>query len=202
MCQNDISTPKKQIRKKKYAKLLVLGTADAGKSTLIRHMRQLHGQQFGNEEITHFRKTIQISCLEYLISIIPNFLKEHTMTAADQQSCENFLDNYKSKSEHDREFIDEALKIWHSSSLQTFIKHLIIVENWMEPMSVKSFDIEGPTNTVCPVSFSTGQRLHSDNPASHFLRCFNRIMAKEYQPKVEDILNLRVPTTGIFFGCH
>ena len=55
---------------KKCAKVLVLGTADAGKSTLIRHMRQLHGEQFRAEEISHFKNIIRICCLEYLISII------------------------------------------------------------------------------------------------------------------------------------
>ena len=117
------------------------------------------------------------------------------MASTHQQACENFLDTYKSKSEPDREFIDEALKIWHSSSFQTYIKDLIVVQNWM---SIQSFDIEDPASTVCSVPFYICQRLHSDNPASHFLRCFNRIMAKEYQPKNEDILNLRVPTTGKF----
>ena len=163
-------------------------------------MRQLHGQQFGNEEITHFRKLIQICCLEYLTSIIPNFLKERSMTSTHQQACENFLDNYKSKSEPDREFIEEALKIWHISSLQSYIQHMIILENWMETVSVNSFEIEeDPTNKVFQETFHTPQRLHSDNPASHFLRCFNRIMAEEYRPKLEDILNWRVPTTGKYY---
>ena len=41
-----------------------------------------------------------------------------------------------------------------------------------------------------------GQRIHSDNPLSHFLKCFDRIMETDYKPNLEDILNLRVPTSG------
>ena len=46
-------------------------------------------------------------------------------------------------------------------------------------------------------------RLHSDNPGNLYLRQFDRIMAEGYSPKLEDILNIRLPTTGIYhFPIH
>ena len=30
----------------------------------------------------------------------------------------------------------------------------------------------------------------------HFLRCFDKILAEGYTPRLEDILNLRIATTG------
>ena len=40
------------------------------------------------------------------------------------------------------------------------------------------------------------KHIYSDNPAKHFLKCFDRIMSEGYVPSLDDILNLRVPTTG------
>ncbi|ETO15917.1 guanine nucleotide-binding protein G(o) subunit alpha [Reticulomyxa filosa] len=50
-----------QVRESRY-KLLLLGAGESGKSTMLRHMRQIHGQPFSQEELMdalpHIRKNI------------------------------------------------------------------------------------------------------------------------------------------------
>lgn len=67
------------------------------------------------------------------------------------------------------------------------------LQNSTKTVNVRTFETNGSGIPIGKVP----KRLHSDNPASHFLRFFDRIMAEGYYPKLEDILSLRIPTTGI-----
>ena len=51
-------------------------------------------------------------------------------------------------------------------------------------------------------SVNAPKRLHSDNPANHFLPSFSRIMAKGYNPSLEDILSVRIPTKGALMSSN
>ena len=182
------------------AKILILGTADAGKSTLIRHMRKLHGREFESLEMAHFKKVIRLSCLEYLVAIVKKFLKDEQTTKPYHGACENFLEHYKSISVPDREFIEMALNIWRLVALQSFITKTIHLDSYGIDSNNMAFEfshIHGDAAQTIEMSFE-GKRIHSDNPLSHFLKCFERIMEKDYKPDLEDILNLRVPTSGKF----
>ena len=107
------------------AKILILGTADAGKSTLIRHMRKLHGREFESLEMERFKKVIRLSCIEYLVTIVNKFLKDEQTTKSYHGACENFLEHYRSISDPDNEFIDKALNIWSVAALQSYITKTI-----------------------------------------------------------------------------
>ena len=164
----------------KIAKVLVLGAAESGKSTICRHIRQLHGQQLSNEEILHYKHNIRISCLENFLTIVSNFLKDESQAPSGQQQCVEFLEEFKSRLEVDREFLEKAVTVWRISSLQKYIL------SHMKPIGI-------------PLGISIGtapKRLYSDNPANHFLPSFSRIMAKGYCPTLKDILSVRIPTTG------
>ena len=182
--------------------MLILGTADAGKSTLIRHMRQLHGVKFECIEMANFKKIIRMSCLEYLVAIVDNFLKNELSTKVYHGACENFLNHYKSASNPDTELIEKALSIWKVAALKSYIQSTINFKHFdsnVTPSShpgLESATISGNVNKTLPSTSIDGQQLHSDNPMSHFLKCFDRIMAQDYQPSLDDILNLRMPTSG------
>ena len=175
--------------------MLILGTADAGKSTLIRHMRQLHGQELGSLEMEHFKSVIRISCLEILASVVENFLKDKPITKNYCDLCECFLEHYRSISEPDMKFIEEALTIWKISALQDFLRQITIDGIQLRDQFINSHQIEDTGNKYLQ-TLRNGQRIHSDNPLNHFMKCFDRIMEPGYQPSLKDILNLRVPTSG------
>lgn len=182
------------------AKILILGTADAGKSTLIRHMRKLHGREFESLEMAHFKKVIRLSCIEYLVTIVNKFLKDEQTTKSYHGACENFLEHYRSISDPDNEFIDKALNIWRVGALQSYITKTIHWESYgteLKDIASELSHINGNKAQAIQMSFD-GQRIYSDNPINHFLKCFERIMETDYQPNLEDILNLRVPTSGTF----
>ena len=87
-------------------------------------MRQLHGDEFSSLEMEHFKGVIRTSCLELLATVVANFLKDTPITKNYYASCECFLEHYKSISEPDINFIEEALTIWKISALQGFIRQM------------------------------------------------------------------------------
>ena len=156
--------------------MLFLGAAESGKSTICKHIRRIHGDKFSEEEILRFKHHIRITCLESFINMMVEFLK-YAPQASYTQQCIEFLEEYKMESEYNRAFLNKAMPLWRILGLQ---KHMLAA---ISPMGIPSV--------------TTTKRLHSDNPANHFLPSFSRIMAKGYNPTLEDILSVRIATTGI-----
>ena len=175
------------------AKVLILGAAESGKSTICRHIRQLHGQQFSDAEILHFKKAIRASCLQHFLNAIGDLLLDPNLDFATKEICDELLQKYKNKSHIDREFLEEAVIIWKIPLVQEHIVNLTTLYNATENNDGESLENTGITKHKELV------RLHSDNPGNLFLRRFDRIMAEGYSPKLEDILNIRLPTTGIYY---
>ena len=180
--QTVISSQKRNVHE---AKVLVLGSSDAGKSTLCRHMSQLYGEQFTESEILRFKGKVRSACLKHFVSILHDFLKEDYVRPSLQHLCERFLEEWKRGSLMERSFLDSGVAIWRVSSFHEYIQQRIKITNQLN-------------NTSCDSGKLTfkQKQLHSDNPAKHCLIYFDRIMNKGYQPNLDDILNLKDPTIG------
>ena len=155
--------------------MLFLGAAESGKSTICRHIRRIHGDKFSEEEILNFKHHIRIRCLESFINMIEEFLM-YAAPASYTQQCIAFLEEYKKESEYNRDYLNNAITLWRIAGLQ---KHMLAA-----------------ISPICIPTVTKSKRLHSDNPANHFLPSFSRIMAKGYNPTWEDILSVRIATTG------
>ena len=177
----------------KKAKVLVLGAAESGKSTICRHMRQLHGEKFGDAEMLHFKQTIRASCIEHFINILTDVLEYKPLLAKDRDQCTLLLEQYKEKPSIDRNFLDSAVKIWKIKNVQEYISEITSLDSISASINDEGLpeDVDSKVQRDKPV-----QKLHSDNPANHFLRYFDKMLAEGYTPRLEDILNLRIATTG------
>lgn len=159
---------------------MFLGAAESGKSTLCRQIRILHGCKFSDEEILRFKHHIRVSCLKHFITIINDYLEDTENTAKrENEEILEFLLDYKRLEflqEFGRTYLNKSVNIWRNSSLQKFMLASV------RPMGIPSI--------------ISSKRLHADNPASHFLPSLSRIMSKGYNPTLEDILSVRIPTSG------
>ena len=124
-----------------------------------------------------------MSCLKHFITIINDYLEdtENRVNLKNEEIKElcKFLGDYKRREysqDFERSYLNKSVNIWRNSSLQKFMLASV------RPMGIPSI-------------IST-KRLHADNPASHFLPSLSRIMAKGYSPTSEDILSVRIPTSG------
>ena len=182
-------TPDNQIL---FAKVLLLGAAESGKSTLCRHIRLLYGEPLGEDEILHLRHNIRTSCLEYLTKMLSDCIDQNKIPAEHQEACKEFLEQSKSNCNRDRQFLDKSVAIWRNSSLQRYILEMKTQQHFA---TTTSGDSDDAVPSKVNVKKNQG-KLHSDHPAHHFLPSFARIMSEGYYPISDDILSLRIPTTG------
>ena len=156
-------------------------------------MRQLYGNKFDEEELFKFKNEIQGSCLQYFKNIILEMLKKEKISVENKDRCENFIEEFENiDHEYDKFHCPErVMSIWSIASVQQFILEKT-TRNTVAKIERKSY------------MTSDSQRnnlygMYSDNPAIHFLISFNRIMSKDYEPSLDDILNLRSPTKGTLY---
>ena len=156
-------------------------------------MRQLHGEKFGDAEMLHFKQTIRASCIEHFINILSDVLEYKPLLAKDRDKCTLLLEQYKEKPNIDRNFLDSAVKMWQIRTVQEYISEITSLDSFSASINDEGLpeDVDSKVSRAKSV-----QKLHSDNPANHFLRYFDKILAEGYTPRLEDILNLRIATTG------
>ena len=175
------------------ATVLILGTAESGKSTLCRHMRQLYGNKFDDDELLKFKNEIQSSCLQYFKNIIHEMLKEDKISAQNKDKCENFIEEFENIGPEYGKFycLERVMSIWSIVSVQQFILEKTAQNDVAE--------IDRKCYMTSNAKGNTFDGMYSDNPAIHFLISFDRIMSKDYEPSLDDILNLRSPTKGTLY---
>ncbi len=159
-------------------------------------MRHINWEKLGNEEIFHLKNSIRAASLKYFTNILPEFLKCENISAVHEQQCKLFLEEQKVLSKIDRKTLDAGLKIWRIPSFQDYLHELMLSGDLSDGRSITILDSferyhredEGKSTSMKPI--------HSDNPAKRFLNFFDKIVSEGYIPSLEDILSLRIPTTG------
>ena len=140
----------------------------------------------------HFKHNIRTSCLENLTKLLSACIDENKITSEHLHACKEFLDESKSNCNKDRQFLDKSVAIWRNSTLQNYILE-------MTPQHYFSTEVSYASQETLPSASNVNKsqsKLHSDHPAYHLLPSFSRIMSKGYYPTLDDILSIRIPTTG------
>ncbi|XP_067824485.1 guanine nucleotide-binding protein subunit alpha-11-like [Heptranchias perlo] len=155
-------------RRKKELKLLLLGTGESGKSTFIKQMRIIHGSGYSEEDRKAFAKLVY----QNIITAMQSITRAMDTLNIQYQQQEN-----KQNSQVIKEL--EAYKV------TTFeIQHANAIKSlWNDP-GVKT----------CYERRREYQLLDSTN---YYLTDIDRIAASDYIPTDQDVLRVRVPTTGI-----
>ena len=109
--------------------MLILGTSDSGKSTICRHLKQLYGEKFNDQEKVLFKKKIRSSCLNAFVTILPKFLQEEGIPHVLHQQCDRFLDEWRYEATEmskalERAFADAGIRIWRTSTFQKYVRSI------------------------------------------------------------------------------
>ncbi|CAH8485181.1 unnamed protein product [Heterobilharzia americana] len=153
---------------RKEVKLLLLGTGESGKSTFVKQMRIIHGSGYTDADKRAF-----ISLIYQNI-----FLAMHTMFDAlsllsiELQNSEN-QENMRLIQEVDPESATTL------SSEQIEAIHKL----WADPGMKQCYERR--------------REFQLTDSSKYYLDNFDRIADPEYLPNLQDILRVRVPTTGI-----
>ncbi|XP_029024624.1 guanine nucleotide-binding protein subunit alpha-14-like [Betta splendens] len=149
-------------------KLLLLGTGESGKSTFIKQMRIIHGSGYSESERKGFIRLVFLNIFTGIQALIEAMKNLHI----------DYVDNRN---------------ITHAERLrQVDTENLCALEAWQADAIKKVWSDHGVQSC-----YERRREFQISDSAKYYLSDMDRISAPCYIPTLQDILRVRVPTTGI-----
>ncbi|KAK2724737.1 guanine nucleotide-binding protein G(q) subunit alpha-like [Artemia franciscana] len=155
-------------KQREEVKLVLLGTGESGKSTFIKQMRIIHGKGYSDEDRSGFKKLVFQNIFEVIQSIIRAM--ESLQIDYEESGC---IDKARAVNE-----VDSGKVTTFESPYVKYIKEL-----WND-LGVKK-------------AYERRREYQVTDSAEYYLKHLDRIADPNYLPTEQDILRVRVPTTGI-----
>ncbi|XP_078054360.1 guanine nucleotide-binding protein subunit alpha-14-like [Mustelus asterias] len=155
-------------QRKRELKLLLLGTGESGKSTFIKQMRIIHGSGYSEEDRKAFAKLVYQNIITAVQSIV---------RAMDILNIQ-----YQQPGNKDNSQVIKELEAYKITTLER--QHADAIKSLWNDLGVRT----------CYERRREYQLLDSTN---YYLTDIDRIAANDYIPTDQDVLRVRVPTTGI-----
>jgi len=158
-------------------KLLFLGAGGSGKSTLFRQLRLLHGNGLQVEERTNYRSSIYLNIVEGMKTLLDGNLLFNSGEGSDSEDvglsevtkCEEKLADYI-------ETVDDGAMI--TPEVAAYFKEAWNDKGMQETWSYRS-------------------KLQLQDSLKYFLKNIDRIATEDYIPSKDDVMHVRITTTGI-----
>ncbi|KAM4635190.1 guanine nucleotide-binding protein subunit alpha-14-like [Polymixia lowei] len=163
----------KQLRRDKREsqrelKLLLLGTGESGKSTFIKQMRIIHGSGYSEADRKGFTRLVFQNIVTAIQALI------HAMKTLQI------------------DYIDDK-NISHAEKLSRVeADQVLSLESWQADAIRRVWNDHGVQRC-----YDRRREFQLSDSAKYYLSDLDRITAPIYVPTVQDILRVRVPTTGI-----
>ncbi|XP_059825744.1 guanine nucleotide-binding protein subunit alpha-14 [Hypanus sabinus] len=149
-------------------KLLLLGTGESGKSTFIKQMRIIHGDGYSDEDRRNFTKLV--------------FQNIFTAMQAMIRAMDTLRVQYKIEKNIDNANMIREVEVDKVFSFETpYVE--AIKKLWNDPGIQECYDRR--------------REYQLSDSAKYYLSDVDRISSALYIPTQQDILRVRVPTTGI-----
>jgi len=162
----DNELKKEAYDRRRLCKILLLGAAEAGKTTVLRQMRLIHKGQYTHDELMMAQPSI--------------YYHIHSITGRVCQLLEG------------EESIDDKV----TTLVEIARKYLKVIFPHQRPTG----HILGPLlsdERVQAAVLTWGHKYYMYDQAIHFMSSIYRISSDLYIPTTQDMLNVRVPTSGI-----
>eukprot|EP01083_Nonionella_stella_P072333 194952_1 len=160
-------------------KLLLLGAGAGGKSTFFKQLCQIHGDGFQKQDLEGARQHIYGCTLDQMEQLVELCLEN---IQSQQDDAKSYHSHQFILSPQGKEAADYILSHRVGVEVDTEVAEFITIL-WNEP-SIKE-------------TFNTRTNLGVIDSAYHFFENIDRIATNEYVPTDQDILLVRVPTTGV-----
>ncbi|XP_008289915.1 guanine nucleotide-binding protein G(q) subunit alpha-like [Stegastes partitus] len=149
-------------------KLLLLGTGESGKSTFIKQMRIIHGSGYSESDKKSFTRLV----LQNIVTAIQALIHAMMTLRID------YMDNHN---------------ISHAAKLSQVDATLVsTLESWQVDAIKRVWSDHGVQKC-----YDRRREFQLSDSAKYYLSDLDRITAIGYIPTLQDILRVRVPTTGI-----
>ncbi|KAM4527583.1 guanine nucleotide-binding protein subunit alpha-14-like [Odontesthes bonariensis] len=149
-------------------KLLLLGTGESGKSTFIKQMRIIHGKGYSDADKKGYIRLV----FQNIITAIQALIEAMKSLQID------FVDDQN---------ISHAARLSQMDSAQ-----VSFLESWQVDAISRVWNDHGVQKC-----YDRRREFQLSDSAKYYLSDMGRISVPEYIPTLQDILRVRVPTTGI-----
>ncbi|KAJ8659594.1 hypothetical protein O0I10_004573 [Lichtheimia ornata] len=160
-------------RLKRECKLLLLGSGESGKSTIVKQMKIIHQSGYSDDELYAWRTTVYrnvMECAQALVAAVNKF--QYTFQDPNnKQYAMRILDYEVSGPDN----LDQPL-------LPDLVEAIVNV--WKDPIIPRLLDEEA-------------NQFYLMDSAPYFFEQVKRIGRTDYKPNVQDVLRARSKTTGI-----
>ena len=164
------------VKPKKHAKILLLGSGESGKSTILRQIKIIHQHGFSENERLEYKPFVfqnVVESAQCLVKALNQYNISSEVTNLSSEELE-FLLNYQVP-------LDEGnFNLPFDSKVSNLIEQLITDETVKNLLNNSKYD------------------FYILDSASYFFENLNRIKESDYLPTVTDILRTRKQTSGIF----
>lgn len=152
-------------------KVLLLGAGEGGKSTILKQMKILHIQGFGEDEIRQYKMIIYSYLLDNM-KIILEALPEHklilpTELAPKKEAIFNYFDKHRSSDINyiEKEVGEALISLWEAEEIKACV--------------------------------NSPNHYQLDDSVPYFYNSMARLLSPDYVPTQDDLIRVRVRTTGI-----
>ncbi|KAG8686153.1 hypothetical protein FRC09_014307, partial [Ceratobasidium sp. 395] len=166
----DVEKELKQHAKKQatQVKVLLLGSGDSGKSTVLKQMRVIHNDKFTTQEIESYRQLVFnniIRGMQMLIESLPILDLSVSPQNAPLLDVVRGTHELRDGEPYPEQLLEPLQSIWNDSQVQ---------QGWL-----RANEVALPEN------------LH------YFFKDLPRVFKRDYAPTTQDIIRCRAQTTGI-----
>ncbi|KAH8988405.1 G-protein alpha subunit [Lactarius akahatsu] len=157
---------------KRECKILLLGSGESGKSTIVKQMKIIHSNGYTSEELFAFRLPIWNNLLQSAHAVVNALAKFNLepVTAINKTNCERILAY---------QLATDDPNFFFSPDIAQAIQDL-----WADEI-------------IPALMTSHLTKFYLMDSATYFFEEANRIAASNYIPSTEDVLRARVETTSI-----
>jgi len=150
-------------------KLLLLGTGESGKSTFIKQMRIIHGSGYNENDRIEFRARV--------------FENIYRGMRAMVDAMDNLHIEYE-KADNANKYADMILEVDPESVQELIPEHVVAIRSlWADAGLQQCYDRK--------------REYQLSDSCKYYLDALDRIDQPNYVPTEQDVLRVRVPTTGI-----
>ncbi|KNE64092.1 hypothetical protein AMAG_09154 [Allomyces macrogynus ATCC 38327] len=160
-------------RYRRECKILLLGSGESGKSTIVKQMKIIHQSGYTRQELLNYRSTIFANTMDSIRVLVESI----RLLQLDYELDENRM--------HAARFMElQETRQINFDDPQILPDVAIIIESiWKDPVIAK-------------LMLRTSEFYLLDS-APYFFQEIRRIAAPDYAPNEQDVLRARIKTTGI-----
>lgn len=169
---------------KQEIKILLLGSGESGKSTVLKQMKIIHQNGYSQEELLMYKTTVYknlMDCAKAIVEALDTFGLSVSEPLEDNDSSSTATPVSKEELEY---LMSYTIQPDPDTILDARVPQ-IITNLWAHPVVKKMF-------------VENRSQFYIMDSAPYFFANVDRIGSPEYIPTVPDILRARIKTTGIY----